>query len=188
ISSDRWLNASVAFTTLDNYAFFGIDPESSLVNSFQAAETINYFKVKVNKEIRYGKLALDNTVAYQKVTDGSTFLNVPELITRNTLYYTDRWFKNALFVQTGLSFKYFTAYSMNGYDPVLAEFYVQNDEQLGAFPLIDLFFNMKVQQTRIFFIAEHVNSLVSANDYFSAPGYPYRDFTLRFGLVWNFFL
>ncbi|WP_164917896.1 putative porin, partial [Leeuwenhoekiella marinoflava] len=24
--------------------------------------------------------------------------------------------------------------------------------------------------------------------YYSAPGYPYRDFTLRFGLVWNFFL
>ncbi|WP_400074336.1 putative porin [Zobellia russellii] len=23
--------------------------------------------------------------------------------------------------------------------------------------------------------------------YYSAPGYPYRDFVIRFGLVWNFF-
>ncbi|WP_073101246.1 putative porin [Leeuwenhoekiella marinoflava] len=29
---------------------------------------------------------------------------------------------------------------------------------------------------------------MSPNKYYSAPGYPYRDFTLRFGLVWNFFL
>ncbi|WP_262903810.1 putative porin [Leeuwenhoekiella palythoae] len=64
----------------------------------------------------------------------------------------------------------------------------ENDQALGGFPLLDLFFNMKVRQTRIFFIAEHINSLVSPSDYYSAPGYPYRDFTFRFGLVWNFFL
>jgi len=26
------------------------------------------------------------------------------------------------------------------------------------------------------------------NNYLSAPNYPYRDFNIRFGLVWNFFL
>ena len=77
---------------------------------------------------------------------------------------------------------------MNGYDPVLSEFYVQADEKFGEFPLIDVFFNMKVRQTRIFFIAEHVNSPFTGNDFFSAPGYPYRDFNVRFGIVWNLFL
>ncbi|WP_353888582.1 putative porin, partial [uncultured Polaribacter sp.] len=24
--------------------------------------------------------------------------------------------------------------------------------------------------------------------YFSSPNYPYRDFTIRFGLVWNWFI
>lgn len=91
--------------------------------------------------------------------------NVPELITRNSLYYTDQWFDKALFVQTGVNFKYFTSYNMNAYDPVLAEFYVQNDTQIGSFPLIDIFFNMKIQQTRVFFIAEHVNSSFTGNDF-----------------------
>ncbi|WP_117434312.1 putative porin [Leeuwenhoekiella sp. MAR_2009_132] len=35
---------------------------------------------------------------------------------------------------------------------------------------------------------KHINSLVSENNYYSAPRYPYRDFTLRYGLVWSFFL
>jgi len=91
-------------------------------------------------------------------------------------------------LQTGVTFNYFTKYHLNGYDPVLAEFFVQNTQELGAFPLIDVFVNMKVRQTRIFVKAEHINSGFTGNDFFSAPGYPYRDFNVRFGLVWNFFL
>jgi len=185
--SNNWLNASAELVNIADYAYFAKN-DLGLTQSFQAGGNVTYLKLKLNKEFRFGKFALDNTVAYQNVSSGMSYLNVPEVITRNTLYYKDQWFQKALFVQTGFRFNYFTEYNMNGYDPVLAEFYVQNDQQLGGFPLLDLFFNMKVRQTRIFFIAEHINSLVSPSDYYSAPGYPYRDFTFRFGLVWNFFL
>ncbi len=78
---------------------------------------------------------------------------------------------------------------MNGYDPVLAEFYVQNTEELGGFPLVDIFFNAKIRQTRIYFKYEHINQLFnSTNNHYSAPNYPYRDAVIRFGMVWNFFL
>jgi hypothetical protein len=114
---------------------------------------------------------------------------VPQIVTRNSLYFQDHFFKRALFLQTGINFKYFSSYAMNAYDPVLAEFYVQNGEKMGGFPLIDIFLNAKVKQTRIYFKYEHFNSLfTSKNEYFSAPGYPYRDPVIRFGLVWNFFL
>ena len=126
---------------------------------------------------------------YQNVLSGSTVFNVPELITRQSLYYQDQIFKNALFFQTGVNLKYFTKYNSNGYDPVLAEFYVQNGQEIGGFPVIDLFFNAKIRQTRIFVTWEHFNALFSnTNQYFSAPGYPYRESSIRFGLVWDFFL
>jgi hypothetical protein len=35
--------------------------------------------------------------------------------------------------------------------------------------------------------AEHFNSSFSGFNFYSAPNYPYRDFVIRFGLVWNFF-
>ena len=187
MKSSKWLNASASFVNITDYAYFALDTDG-FVNSFQTGDNVSYLKVKVNKDVHFGKFGLDNSVAYQTVSSGGSYLNVPEVVTRNTVYYTDHWFKKSLFVQTGLRFNYFTKYAMNAYDPVLAEFYVQNEQQIGEFPLLDLFFNMKVRQTRIFFIAEHVNSLVSPSNYYSAPGYPYRDFTLRFGLVWNFFL
>ncbi len=130
-----------------------------------------------------------NTVLFQQPLTGSEVLNVPEIVTRQSVYYQDEWFKKAAFIQTGITFKYFTEYNMNAYDPVLAEFYVQNDQKLGGFPLVDIFFNAKVRQTRIFFKYEHVNQLFnSTNSHFSAPNYPYRDAVIRFGLVWDFFL
>ena len=161
----------------------------STPSPIQYNERVDYLKIKVDKEIRYKKFGLANTIMYQKVLNGDAVFKVPQLISRNTLYYEDHWFKRALFLQTGINFKYFTKYNMKAYDPVLAEFYVQNNQELGGFPMLDIFFNAKVRQTRIFFKWEQFNTLfTNKNEHFSAPGYPYRDSVIRFGLVWDFFL
>jgi hypothetical protein len=70
---------------------------------------------------------------------------------------------------------------------LLGEFYIQNREELGGFPMLDFFINAKVRQTRIYLKAEHFNSSFTGNTFYAAPNYPYRDFVIRFGLVWNFF-
>ena len=135
----------------------------------------------------FGKFALDNTLLFQKVDQSDHILNVPEFVTRNTFYFSDKMFKNRLFIQTGLELNYFTSYYSNSYNPLIGEFFVQDKVEIGNFPLVDFFINAKIQRTRIYLKAEHFNSLFSKNNYFSAPDNPYRDFLIRFGLVWNFF-
>ncbi len=185
--SKKWLNADVSFTSMDNYAYFSGLDTSSQITPLQSTDAITYLKVKVGKEIRYGKFALNNTIMYQNVTQTGDVFNVPEFVTRNTLYYTDQWFKKALFIQTGVTFSYFTEYNADGYSPLLGEFYSQNQRKIGDFPRIDVFINAKVRRTRIYFKAEHLNSSFTGYNFFSAPNYPYRDFIVRFGVVWNFF-
>ena len=187
LSSKKWLNLEASVSQIDKYAYFAKN-EDNAVKPFQYSGTVNYIKLKASREFRYGKFALDNTLMFQNVSSGQEVFNVPELVARNTLYYSDHWFKKALFMQTGLTLNYFSSYQMNGYDPVLAEFYVQNAQEFGDFPVVDFFFNARIRQTRIFFKLEHLNSLLDGNNNFSAPDYPYRDFLVRFGLVWNFFL
>lgn len=186
--SSKIANVTLDYTNINNYTFFTKSTENVRVKPFQSDDQINYFKVKVNKEIKLGKFALDNTIMYQNVINGEQILNIAELISRNTLYYSNHFFKKALFLQTGVTLNYFSKYNMDGYDPLLAEFYTQNDQEIGDFPRLDFFINAKVRQTRIFFKAEHFNSAFTGYNYFSAPNYPYRDFAIRFGLVWNFFL
>ena len=175
------------YTHITDHAFFALD-ENGFTSPYQYEGTINYFRAKAHKEFIFGVFAFDNTLLYQKVLNGTDVLNVPDFVARSTFYYHDHWFRRALYLQTGLTLNYFTDYHMDAYDPVLAEFYVQNEQEMRGFPRVDFFFNGKIRQARIFFTLEHVNSLLTGNNYFSAPGYPYRDFGVRFGVVWNFFL
>jgi hypothetical protein len=188
LESSKIANIIFDYTNIDNYTYFTKFEGNDRLAPFQTSEQINYLKVKVNKEIKYGKFALDNSIMYQNVINGEELLNVPEFISRNTLYYSNHFFNKALFLQTGVTLNYFTKYKMDAYDPLLAEFYIQNDTEIGNFPRLDFFINAKIRQTRIFFKAEHFNSAFSGYNYFSSPNYPYRDFAIRFGLVWDFFL
>lgn len=187
LKSKKFLDLSVDFTTIDNYTYFQKNTEEQ-VKPYQNSSTITYLRVKAKKELKYKNFALDNTIMYQNVQDDNQSFNIPEIITRNTLYYSNHFFKKALYLQTGVILNYFTKYNMNAYDPLLSEFYTQNNTQLGNFPRLDFFLNAKVRQTRIYLKAEHFNSSWTGYNYYSAPNYPYRDFIVRFGLVWNFFL
>jgi hypothetical protein len=189
LKSDKWLNASAQITQLDNYTYFANAEDSNQLEPLQYGKTINYLKIKASKKINYNHFTLDNTVMYQNVANGSEVFKVPDLVIRNTLYYSNYVFKQKpLFLQTGITFKYFTKYFANDYNPLIAEFSIQNHTEIGDFPLIDLFINAKVRQTRIYLKAEHINALFSDNNYYASPTYPYRDFIVRFGLVWNFFI
>jgi hypothetical protein len=189
-----WINASLQFSVLKDHLFFD-DVSSSaqklaetqIVSPSQYAGTINYLSLKMSREFQFGKFALDNTILYQKVGQDQAILNVPEVVTRNTIYYTNYFFKKALYLQTGVVFNYFTNYYANDYNPVIGEFFVQRDKQIGNFPNLDFFVNAKIQRTRIYFKVEHFNSSLTGNTFYASPNNPYRDLTIRFGLVWNFF-
>ena len=186
----KWLNVSATYKVINDHLFFDNqtnDITELMVKPVQYDKTINYLSVKANKEIKFWKLALDNTILYQSVDQSDNVVNAPQIVTRNTLYFTDFVFKKAMLLQTGVTFQYFSKYYANDYNPLLGEFYVQNETKIGGFPMFDFFVNARVKQTRIFLKAEHFNSAWTGYDFYSAPNYPYRDFMVRFGLVWNFF-
>ncbi len=179
----KWGNAHFDMTTISNYTYFD---EYSKPQQYKPLLT--YFKIKAQKEFKFWRFALNNTLLYQEVLSGGDVFRVPRFMTRNTLYYTDEWFKGKpLLVNIGVTFKYFTKYKMNAYNPLLAEFTLQNKEEIG-FPTFDIFLNARIRRTRLYFKVENVTSKWSNRDYFSAPSYPYRDITIRFGVVWNWFI
>ena len=189
-----WVEASVQYSTFNDHLYFAdvssvseIAMNQQIIAPAQYANTINYLSVKASNEFRVGKFALANTLLYQKVDQSDNILNVPQFLTRNTLYYSQDLFHKALFLQTGVTFNYFTNYYANEYNPVIGEFFVQNKKEIGNFTNFDFFVNAKIQRTRVYFIAEHFNSSFSGNNFYSSPNNPYRDFMIRFGLVWNFF-
>ena len=186
----QWLDASLQLSSIKDHLYFSndaTDSQQQIISPKQYDKAINYLSVKVSREFKWWKLALDNTVLYQQVDQENDVLNVPQIVTRNSLYFTNYFFKKAMYLQTGFIFNYFTKYYINDYNPVTTEAFVQNQRKVGDFPMLDFFINARIRQTRIFLKAEHFNSKMTGNNFYTAPNYPYRDFMIRFGLVWNFF-
>ena len=189
------------YNLIDNYTFFrestnsliGETDNKRLAVVNQVEDQIKYYSIKLFSKVDIGKFSIVNTAKYQQkeqdidiLQDLST-LNVPEWITRNTIMFSSEVFNKSLFIQTGITFNYFTKYYADYYNPLISEFVTQNYREIGDFPRFDFFFNAKIQQTRVFIKVEHLNSSFTGYDYYSDPFNPYRDMSVRLGLVWNFF-
>jgi len=185
-----WFEASLQLSALTDHLYFentAADETQQIVTPNQYGGTIKYLSLKLNKELTFGKFALNNTVLYQKVEQQDDILNVPVFVTRNTIYFSNHFFSRALFIQAGITLNYFTNYYANDYNPIIGEFFIQKKKQIGNYPNLDFFLNAKIQRTRVYIKAEHFNAAYTGNNYYSAPNNPYRDMTIRIGLIWNFF-
>ena len=209
ISHPKWGRIQGEWTSIDNFTFLNNTTrlrdfnKKFSVEVLQTDKKIDYFKARLNQRIDFGNFSWVNNVQYQKVNQekdpdailsGPIALNVPEWLIRSTLMLTSSIFNKALFFQTGATFVFFSDYYADQYNPLLAEFVTQNNTKIGEYPRLDFFFNAKIKSSRIFLKLENISAPIehlididTPYDYYAAPFVPYRDFSIRFGLIWNFF-
>jgi len=113
-------------------------------------------------------------------------IRLPEFIVRESVYGNFRLFKNALQLQAGVDATWYSAYFADGYNPNLAQFYVQDSKSIGNYIFLDPFVSFKVKPVRVFVTANHVNAGWFGRKYYQVPHYPGNDFALKFGLSWTF--
>lgn len=192
----KYGSLEASLTQINNFTYFAtvgeiesIDAIFQNVQAFQATDQdVRYLKLKATNDTQFGLFGMHHTLMYQNTLNGANLLPTPDFVTRNSFYYQDHWFEKATFIQTGITFNYFTDFNSNMFNPILNEFVVQDFTQLEGFYNLDIFFNAKVRSARLFFVFENATNLFEGNTNFTAPGYSLRDFRFRFGLVWNFFL
>ena len=179
---------SVSLTTLDNYGYFqqNFGKGSLFATPEQWDETIHLLKARWDNRLSLGVFSLDTNIQFQQVDDNAP-IHLPDLLGRSTVSYADEWFRKAAFVQIGATVKYYSSFYADAYSSILSDYVVQDAVKIGGEPLFSAFFNAKIRQTRLYFNAENLGAAWNGNNRLAAPDHPYRDFILRFGIVWNFF-
>ena len=179
---------SVSLTTLDNYGYFqqNFGKGSLFATPEQWDETIHLLKARWDNRLSLGVFSLDTNIQFQQV-DNNAPIHLPDLLGRSTVSYADEWFRKAAFVQIGATVKYYSSFYADAYSSILSDYVVQDAVKIGGEPLFSAFFNAKIRQTRLYFNAENLGAAWNGNNRLAAPDHPYRDFILRFGIVWNFF-
>lgn len=190
----------VAADNLKNYIFFAQSYNTEItegssnniqtghqVSLRQETENITLLTLQLQQDFTLGPLNWENQITYQKCSN-TNVLPVPELNIYSNLYLK---FKVAVLnINLGADVRYFTKYYVPDYSPLIGQYAVQdngeNNMELGNYPWVNVYANMKLKQARFYVMMSHVNYSSGANC-FMVPHYPTNQMVLRFGVSWNFF-
>jgi len=182
---DLNLNLRFNYAIVDNFTYMGID-----ALPVQHEGGLSILSLKLRKEFILWKLHLDNTVLLQQSTN-TDVLSLP-LVTARSAFFFSHLFKfkataGELDFQLGAEAMIHTPYYAMNYMPATGRYFNQSETQIGNYPYINAFVNLKVKRTRIFIMGDHLNSGLMGYEYFLVPNYPLNIRMIRYGLAWTFY-
>jgi hypothetical protein len=181
IIPDLHLETGLRILLLNDFVYFNYQAVPD-----QHEDGIEILSVYAGKDFKFWRFNLRSRVAFQKSSNDQV-IHFPELISYNSLTYTQTLVKDALTAQIGFDLYYNTPYYVPAYQPATSQFYLQNEKKYGGYPYLDGFINFALKRARIFVKAEHVNTGFLDRNYFTVLGYPRNGLVTRFGLIWNFY-
>ena len=175
---------------INNYAYF-----HDYYKGAQQANAFTVIQIRVDKVLTIYRNWIWRLMVDLQQKAGASPLNLPTLVTTNQIGYEGSLgFKN-LHIAFGAEFRYFTAYSADGYSPLTGQFYVQQTTMIRQkLPDITPFLNFRIRSFTAYVRGENLNTLQfnGPNGFgftgvnFVAPYYPNPGLRLRIGIFWSF--
>lgn len=186
----------IAVDEIQNYTYYGMSYDATTESRtkmtagvYQESGNINVFTAQLHQNFRVGILNWENVLTFQN-SSNKEVLPLPAFNVFTNLYLKFRIAK-VLNVELGADAIYFTKYYAPDYCPAINQFAIQKNEasrvELGGYPFIDVYANLKLKKVRFFVMMSHVNSGSGNRMSFLAPHYPTNSNVLHLGVSWPFF-
>lgn len=175
------LRAGVAY--LSNYQYWD---EQALPQVY--TNDILVFSGYFSKHFRVSGFNSEDKLLVQYST-ASEVLRLPAIAFYSSNYWKQAFFKGALITTIGFDIYATSKYRASSYMPATGVYFLQNYNDVGSYPFLDVFLAFKIARTRIF---ASYNNLLSGgaflgNNYFTTYRYPMKPRHFRLGLVWTFY-
>lgn len=135
------------------------------------------------------KFRWDNELIFTEVTgEGADPFRIPSFYANSKFYFDSPLFDENVYVQFGLDFRYHSDYNANAYFTATQQFHLQDDFNVYAYPVADIFLDFRINRTRVLIKYNHLNSgFMSQEGYFVTPDYTgYKSF-IDLGITWYLF-
>jgi hypothetical protein len=156
----------------------------------QTDETISYGDLSLNTQSDWKHFYLRSSLHFMG-SSNSKAMPVPTFCGTHSLGYKGVWFDGVLRIRAGFDVWWYSRFNGYGYHPASGRFYVQQQLQTGAYPLLDFFVNGEVKSLQFFVKMEHLNQgwypPPGKVPYWSAAGYAFEPRRFRLGLRWAFY-
>ncbi len=180
VSAKRKLEVGGRYEILNNFIF-----NDTLAVPTQTSKKLVVFSAFFDKDFNYKSFHFRTRVLWQKASN-ENLVHLPDFSTFISAYYKFVISK-VMFAQIGVDTRYNTAYYADAYEPATGLFYLQDKKEYGEFPYIDVYVNLRLKRTRVFFKMMNIGSEFIHKEYITTPNYPMNRATFRFGVTWAFY-
>jgi hypothetical protein len=180
ISPKFKLKLSGNYAIINNYIYNNYDGIPS-----QTGKELLVFSAFADKDFNHRNLHFRVRALWQKASD-EEFIHLPDLSAFVSAYYKFVISK-VMFTQIGVDTRYNTKYYADAYSPATGLFYLQNEKEYGNYPYIDVYANLRLKRTRVFFKMVNIGTNFLNGEYITTPHYPMPRSSFRFGLSWLFY-
>ena len=167
----------------------------SIINNFiyndyqgipsQTGKELLVISAFADKDFNYRNLHFRVRALWQQASN-EEFIHLPDFSAFVSAYYKFVISK-VLFTQIGADTRYNTKYYADAYSPSTGLFYLQNEKKYGNYPYIDVYANLRLKRTMVFFKMLNIGTNFIDGEYITTPHYPMPRSTFRFGLSWLFY-
>lgn len=171
----------VGVENLTNYIYFDKDGYPK-----QYSDNIQIIAATLQQNFRLSALNWDNQLVYQ-TSSNQDIIPLPDLCIYSNLYIQFK-IAQVLTIQMGINAHYWTKYKSPTYEPSTQQFKLQDEVEVGNYPLINGYVNAHLKQTRFFIEYYNLGPMfITPSNYFSMPHYPVNPPGIRMGLSvdWN---
>ena len=182
--------------------FFRIEPYASLINvknniyygydktpaQADGSAQILSFGLKLN--VNFGRhIHWENEGIYTGLSgdfEAMNALRIPELFINSRAYYGNYWFGEKIYIMFGLDTHYKSDYYAPAYNPVIQQFYLQDDFMIPSYLLVNGFVEFQIQHFSMFIQFENIAQPPNSG-YFVYPHYIGQPRIMEVGIRWQFF-
>lgn len=175
------LEATGKTQLINNYLYFN---QHGLAT--QTTAPLQIAQLLIRENLHLGGVHLDNTLALQR-SNRSEVLRLPKWFTKNSLYFAGSIFQKRLYLNAGVDFRLNSEFQPDGYQPVTAQYYLQDSVSAKPFPWVDMFVSIKVNSFRFFAKYENFTTLWDDRTvFYQTARYPQPFGAIRLGVGWRF--
>jgi Putative porin len=181
----KQLSVGAKYFLASNYIYF-----KNTTQAVQEGTIFNVLQLYAQKKFILGRRWNWYAEAFVQQATPNAPVNLPLVFTRNRIAYEGRLFKN-LNLSTGLELRYHTPVKLDGYSPILGQFYLQNDTTIRNRPDITAYLHFRIRSMYWFVRAENLNAVQASpfgffSNNFATPTQPLPGLFIRFGIYWGF--
>lgn len=177
---ERKLEIGAKYSIINNYIY-----NDTLGIPNQTSNEILMLSAYIDKDFNYRNIHFRPRVLWQKASN-EDYIHVPDLSIFLSTYFQFILSK-VMLVQIGADVRYNTKYYADAYAPSTGLFYLQNDKEYGNYPYMDIYADLRLKRTRVFFKWMNIGTNFLDGEYMTTPHYPMNRATFRLGVSWAFY-